>query len=478
MSVRWNWPRGLRGLGMALALGSVAAGALSTPALPALPGFGGGNDKNDACAAERAPILERKRQYDALRRSQIASAVGEGLKKGAVFFAGAMLNKYGLGNLGGQNPQPQQAGGPGFGGGGGFPGMPNVPGLGGASGVAGFGGMGALLSGSNLGAASKLQIPGVTLSPTGGALGGAGGDTRAIAAIAVVVAIAGTVEAYVQLKAAAANGDRNRLSQSIDDDAGLQIGVSQAIDAEEKALADCRARQAADLKTHLASASNDSDRRALTRQRSGLEGALKQDVDLTGGVVGQQAGLAKTFTQGRAMSENKSEADVLGAQAPAYEDKASTTALQLPAAAVNPNTVTAVSNSASAKPALPSYTTSHPTAFRATPAPKGKLVRSLAAGATVKAVKDPGNAAWIQVDLGDGTQAYARASDLTRVKTPTLAAPNNIREHNREVLQAKADGPNRLKSLLTDVQARRGGARMLAQAAGVRAGRSVMMVVG
>jgi hypothetical protein len=470
MNARWSWRRTARGLGVGLALASVLAGSTARPALPALPGFGGGNDKNDACAAERAPILERKRQYDALRRSQIASAVGEGIKKGAVFFAGAMLNKYGLGNLGGQNAQPQPAGGPGFGGGG-FPGMPNVPGLGGASGVAGFGGMGALLSGSNLGAASKLQIPGVTLSPTGGALAGAGGDTRAIAAIAVVVAIAGTVEAYVQLKAAAANGDRNRLSQSIDDDAGLQIGVSQAIDAEEKALADCRARQAADLKTHLASASNDSDRRALTRQRSGLEGALKQDVDLTGGVVGQQAGLAKTFTQGRAMSENKSEADVLGSQAPAYEDKASTTALQLPAAAVNPNTVTAVSNSAPAKPALPSYSTSHPTAFRATPASKGKLVRSLAAGATVRAVKDPGGAAWVQVDLGDGVQAYARASDLTRVKTPALAAPNNIREHNREVLQAKADGPNRLKSLLTDVQARRGGARMLAQAT-ARAGRA------
>ena len=326
--------------------------------------------------------------------------------------------------------------------------------------------MGALLSGGALAQASRLQIPGVTLSPTGGALaGGIGGDTRAIAAVAVVVAIAGTVEAYVQLKAAAANGDRYRLAQSIDDDAGLQVGVSSAIDAEEKALVDCRARQAADLRTHLASASNESDRHALARQRTGLEGALKQDVDLTGGVVGQQATLAKTFTQGRAMSENRSEADVLGGQAPAYEDKASTTPLQLPAAAVNPNTVTAVSN-APAKPQAsagpPSFTTSHPTPVRASPAARAKLVKSLPAGTTVQALKDPAGGEWVTLDLGGGSQGYARAADLTRVKGPQLAAPNNIREHNKEVLAARADGPDRLKTLLTDVQARRGGRPVLA----------------
>ena len=454
MTYPGNLTRASRGAGLALALAASVAGPMSSTAMPGLPGFGGGNDKNDACAAERAPILERKKQYDALRRSQIASAVGEGLKKGAVFFAGAMLNKYGIG---------------GGGGGGGFPG---IPGLGGggtpattpAAGVAGFGGMGALLSGNSLAEASRLQIPGVTLSPTGGALaGGVGGDTRAIAAVAVVVAIAGTVEAYVQLKAAAANGDRYRLAQSIDDDAGLQVGVSRAIDVEEKALADCRARQAADLRTHLASASNDTDRHALVRQRTGLEGSLKQDVDLTGGVVGQQASLAKTFTQGRAMSESRSEADVLGGQAPAYADKASTTALQLPAAAVNPNTVTAVSNKATpaAAPA-PSYTTNRAATVRAGPGAKAKALKTLPAGTKVQAVKDPAGADWVTLDLGAGSQGYVRAADLTRVKGPQLAAPNNIREHNKEVLAARADGPDRLKTLLTDVQARRGGRQLLA----------------
>jgi hypothetical protein len=457
MDKRVGWRGVIRGVGLALAFaGMVSSTMVNTTAMAALPGFGGGNDKNDACAAERAPLLERKKQYDALRRSQIASALGEGLKKGAAFFAGAMLNKYGLGGLTGQSggsaPQPAA--------------MSGFAGIGGASGIAGFGGMGALLSGANLAAARNLQIPGVTTSATGGALiGGAGGDTRAIAAVAVVVAIAGTVEAYVQLKAAAANGDRNRLARSIDDDAGLQIGVSQAIDAEEKALADCRARQVADLKTHLASASNDSDRRAATRRRTGLEGSIKQDVDLTGGVVGQQTTLAKTFTQGRAMSENKSEADILGGQAPAYVDKASTTPLQLPAAAVNPNTVTAVSNNGPPPPPPPpSYTVARAATARGAPNLKAKAVKSLAVGTKVQAVRDPAGAVWVLLDLGDGSQGFVRAAELTRIKTPALAAPNNIREHNKDVLAARDDGPNRLTSLLTDVQAHRGARPMLAMA--------------
>ena len=454
MNGRWNWKRATRRIALALAL--VATVSAPMPSV-ALPGLGGGYDKNDACAAERAPILERKKQYDALRRSQIASALGEGLKKGATFFAGAMLNKYGS----------SIPGIPGFGGGNATPAA--APG----GGIPGFGGMGALLSGNNLAAASHLQIPGVTLAANGGALvGGAGGDTRAIAAIAVVVAIAGTVEAYVQLKAAAANGDRIRLSQSIDDDAGLQIGVSRSIDAEEQALAACRARQVADLHAHLASASNDSDRRGLSRQRTGIEGAIKQDVDLTGGVVGQQVTLAKTFTQGRAMSESRSEADVLGGQAPAYEDKASTTPLQLPAAAVNPNTVTAVSNAPPPPPAAPSYTAARATTVRASPSAKAKTVKTLAAGTQVQAVKDPAGAAWITLDLGGGDQGYARAADLTRIKGPTLAAPNNIREHNKAVLAAKNDGPDRLKTLLTDVQARRAGRHLLAAVAVKKAARA------
>jgi hypothetical protein len=456
-----GWRKMARNLGLVLALAAMVSSTTASLATAGLPGFGGGgNDKNDACAAERAPILERKRQYDALRRSQIASAVGEGLKKGAAFFAGAMLNKYGLGGLTGQPSAPTPTAGPSFGG------------IGGANGIAGFGGMGALLSGNTLAAAAHLEIPGVTMSPTGGALAGAGGDTRAIAAVAVVVAIAGTVEAYVQLKAAAANGDRNRLARSIDDDAGLQIGVSLAIDAEEKALADCRARQVADLKTHLASASNDSDRRTISRQRTGLEGSIKQDVDLTGGVVGQQATLAKTFTQGRAMSESKSEADILGGQAPAYADKASTTPLQLPAAAVNPNTVTAVSNNEPPPPPPPpSYTAARAVTVRVSPSAKAKALKSLPAGTAVQAVKDPAGGLWVQVDLGGGSQGYVRAADLTRVKTPQLAAPNNIREHNRDVLAARDDGPNRLKSLLTDVQAHRGARPMLAMGPARRAAR-------
>lgn len=429
-----RWRQAVRGMGFALAFVATIGGAAQSGAMPF--GLGGGDNNTpemNACAAERAPILERKRQYDALRRSQIAAAVGEGLKKGSLFFAGAMLSHYGLGGLLNPGGGAQAAGGDGL----------TV-------------GVGGLLSATSLGQAAQLQIPGVTLAANGSTLGASvsGNNTRAIAAVAVVVAIAGTVEAYVRLKEEAANGDRLRMAQSIDDDAGLQVGVSRSIDAEEQALDACRQRQVTDLKQHLASASNDTDRRTLSHESSRLKGAIQQDVDLTGGVVDQQATLAKTFTQGRAMAENRSEADVLGGQAPAYADNASTTPLQLPAPAVNTDTVTPVSTETPAAAPVTSFITTRATIVRAAPSAKGKKLKTLDAGASVQPLKDPVGADWVALDAGGGATGYVRFADLTHPKGPTLAAPSNIREHNKAVLAARDDGPTRLKTLLTDVQAR------------------------
>ena len=434
-----GWRRAVRGAGLALALIATMAAASQSLAFPFGLGGGDNSPEANACAAERAPILARKKQYDALRRSQIASAVGAGLKQGGMFLAGALLNHYGLGGLLGHGQSDQAA-----------------PESGGSG-----GGFGALLSAGSLGQAAQLQIPGVTLAANGGALGRpvSADDPRAIAAVAVVVAIVGTVEAYVQLKAQAANGDRLRLAQSIDDDAGLQVDVSRSIDAEEQALAACRARQVADLNQHMASASNSADRSNLSHQRSRLNGAIQQDVDLTGGVVDQQATLAKTFTQGRAMAENRSEADVLGGQAPAYEATASTTPLQLPAAALTP-AVTPVSTGAAPAPTpapIAAYVTTRDTAVRAGPSAKSKRLDTLKTGAVVQPLQEP-DGAWVTMDAGGGAKGYVRLADLARPKAPVLAAPNNIREHNKAVLAARDDGPDRLKSLMTDVQAhRRGG---------------------
>jgi hypothetical protein len=433
---------------LAFALFAVVVGPLGSVATALdLPGRGGDSAEVNACAAERAPIVEREKQYEAVRRSHIAAAVGEGVKQGAAFLAGALLQRY----------------------------VSNIPG--GSRISVGVG----LLNPANLSEAGKLQIPGVTTAAGAGAFAGAalgGNSTRAIAAMAVVVAIAGSVEAYVRLKQEEADGDRYRMANSIDEDARRQIEVNRAIAAEESALAQCRARQVSDYRQHLASASNDQDRRALGRERNSLQGAIQKDVDLTGGVVGQQASLAKTYTQGRAMTEGRSEADVLGGQAPAYADTASTKPLQLPPAQPAKGAAPAGKLAALAKkiapppppppPAAPAptYVAIRSTPVRSAPKAGAMVLTNLAKDRQVQpsgpASDDP---AWVSVDTGRGVIGYVKVSDLAKAAQgpaggksaqgpagPQLAPPQNIREHNRAVLTAREEGPDRLKTLLTNVQ--------------------------
>ena len=63
---------------------------------------------------------------------------------------------------------------------------------------------------------------------------------------------------------------------------------------------------------------NDKDRKAIRRERTELFGALKKDVDLTGEVVEQHTGMAKTFTQGRAMTAGPAVLQGPGQRAPAH----------------------------------------------------------------------------------------------------------------------------------------------------------------
>jgi uncharacterized protein YgiM (DUF1202 family) len=409
---------------LALAAGLVAALVLEMQSPAVGTGLvGGGGGQIDPCAAERAPILERQKQYEAVRRSKLSAALGAGLKKGAMFFAGQMVNRY-LPTLGGTAPAT---------------GIPVLT----------------LLNPANLAEAGKLEIPGVTTPAGAGAFGGAiagSSDTRAMAAMAVVVAIVGTVEAYVQLKEQEAAGDTIRLATSIDEDAGRQIEVNHAIAAEEAALSACRTRQAADYKGRLSAASNADDRHALARDKTALQASIKKDVDLTGGVVDQQAGLAKTYTQGRAMAEGKSEADVLGGQAPAYAAAASTTPLKLPP----PPNGKPVQPTAPPPPLpSPTWNTTQAATLRAAPNTKARVVANVDAGARVEVAADAqDNAGWTPVTVA-GKAGYLRTSGLKKTTPtgPTLAAPSNIREHNRAVLAARDEGPNRLKTLLTDVQA-------------------------
>ena len=430
-----GWRRAVLGAGLTAAL----IGQLQSSA-SALALSGGGNKSADACVAERAPIVERQKQYQAIHHSHLGGALAAGLKTGAIFAAGQVLGHY----LPGLSPLGRGGGG---GGGGGF----------------------SFFNPASLSEASSLSIPGVTTAAGGGMFGGGSlgsGDSRAMAAMAIIVAVVSTVEAYAQLKEEESGGDNIRLARSIDDDARRQVDVSRAITAEETALDACRARQVTDYKAKLTTASNDQDRRALARDRNALQGALKSDVDLTGGVVEQQASLAKTYTQSRAMSENKSEADVLGGQAPAYAATASTTPLKLPPPPKN----AATSGPAKATDAplkrgggvitapsapTPVWTASRAVTVRAKADVRGRSVAAVAAGGQVDVVENAGApSGWSQVNVG-GASGYVRTASLTKSTpaAPRLAPPSNIREHNRAVLAARDQGPNRLKSLLTDVQA-------------------------
>jgi len=448
----------MRQAAVLLALGAMVAGDLRAEPFRAAGGGRGGD--SDVCAAERAPILERQRQYQALKRSRVAKAAGEGLKKGAGFFAGAMLSRYaggGGGSSGGGGGLGALASGLPFGG------LPFGGGKSKAAPSPAPGGMaGGFLNAGVLSEASGFSIPGVTVGAGGSRMAsGLGGDTKAIAAVAVIVAIAGTVEAYVRLKEAEANGDRARMVRSIEDDAGRQIPVSRAIAQEEAALAACLQAQVIDVDQHLASASNTSDR----RQRASLIKAIHRDVDLTEDVCDQQATLAKTYTQGRAMTEGRSESDVLGGQAPAYADKASTDRLRMPDAP-DAKVQKVSTKAAPAPPPPPTYSASRATVIRAAPNAKARALSSVAAG-TVVPVRDFTGDTWVTVETSTGGVGYVLADHLavsdgaTATATPRgggggggrFAAPSNVREHNKAVIQARDQGPNRLKSLLTNIEA-------------------------
>ena len=404
---------------------------------------GSGSKQADACAAERAPILERQKQYQAIHHSHLGAALTAGLKAGATFVAGQMLGHY-------------------------LPGMPFGHSGGGGGGSGGF----SFLNPANLSEAGALSIPGVTTAAGGGVFGGGNlgsGDTRALAAMAIIVAVVSTVEAYAQLKEEESGGDNIRLATSIDDDARRQVEVSRAIASEEEALDACRARQVSAYKVKLSGASNDQDRHAAARDRTVLASAIKSDVDLTGGVVEQQASLAKTYTQSRAMSENKSEADVLGGQAPAYAASASTATLKLPPPknATSSKATTASDTGAPLKRGggtlaaraaspPPTWTAARALTVRSAADNKARPVGSVAGGAPVEVTEAQGGPAGWSLITAAGISGYVRTSSLVKSAAPAgprLAPPSNIREHNRAVLVARDQGPNRLKTLLTDVQA-------------------------
>jgi len=459
----------LRGRSLRLSVSAVALLSMSVQ-----PVLAQGRDSVlNACATERAGLVKLDKEYDELKRSKMAAAVGEGLKQGAMVLAKGVASggipvgrggrSGGFGGLGGVGglmgavgglamqqaaQQPQQA---------------NAPA------TAGF-----VFGQDMLSGAMGLNVPGVT---SYGGFGSGGDNMKAYAALAVLVAIVATADAYAKLKEQEAGGDLQKASFNIDQDAARQLTVSRQIVEDGNALVDCRARQLADINTRLASAANDRDRRAIRRERTDLVAALKKDIDVTGDVVEQHTGMAKTFTQGRAMTDGLSEADVLGGQAPAYAEAPDTTKLSMPTSGPAP-----AGQQQAAAPPPPAPPPSDLVALkasvvRAAPVASAAVLMNLPAGRPIQPKNAQPDGGWWEIDVA-GAPGYVRASDVgpkgsapvqqaraggkgrgqaqQQAKAPppppVPAGPTNIRAYNQSVIAARDNGKGRLSSLMTDIQ--------------------------
>jgi hypothetical protein len=458
-----------------------AVALLSLTVQPVMAQGKGGKDAIlNACAAQREPLQKLDKEYADLKKSKMSAAIGEGLKSGAMVLAKGVAS----GGI------PLGRGGGGFGGG--LGGMGSLMGaVGGmamqnaaaqqaqAGGAPGPAPAASMMFGQDmLTGAMGLNVPGV--SGYGGFGGGGGDNMKAYAALAVLVAIVATADAYAKLKEQEAGGDLKKASFNIDQDAGRQLAVSRSIVDNGAALVECRSAQLTDINNRLASASNDKDRKAIKRERTELTGALKKDIDLTGGVVDQHANMAKTFTQGRAMTDGTSEAEVLGAQTPAYATAASVTKLSMPKAGA----ALAQDQAQQATPAAappPALVTVKAAVVRSAPVASASAVTSLPVGSPLQARTSAADGGWWEVDAG-GQTGYVRASEVgppgsapaAPVQTaakggakgkgaaakpspppppPAPVGPSNIRAYNQSVIAARDNGKGRLSSLMTDIQA-------------------------
>jgi hypothetical protein len=432
----------------------------------------------NACDTQRAPLVKLDKEYDDLKKSKMSAAIGEGLKTGAMVLAKGVMS----GGIGGR--------GGGFGGGG----------LGGMSGLMGGVANMAMQSAAQqqtaqggapagpspasmmfgqdmLSGAMGLNVPGVSNI---GFSGGGGGDSmKAYAALAVLVAIVATADAYAKLKEQEAGGDLKRASFNIDQDAGRQLAVSRSIVDNGNALVECRSAQLTDINTRLASAANDKDRKTIRRERTDLVNALKKDIDVTGGVVDQHTGMTKTFTQGRAMTDGASEAEVLGNQAPAYATAPATTKMAMPKQGASGGAQVQQANYSQQPVAAPppALVAIRAAVVRSAPVASAGAVKSLPVGSPLQAKNSQADGGWWEVDVA-GVTGYVRAADVgppgsapaapatppakgargkaagppPKAAPPAVQGPTNIRAYNQSVIAARDNGKGRLSALMTDIQ--------------------------
>jgi len=452
-----------------------AVALLSLTVQPVMAQNKGGKDAIlNACATQREPLQKLDKEYTDLKKSKMSAAIGEGLKTGAMVIAkgvasgGIPLGRGGGGGFGGMGGMGSLVGG-----------MASMAMQSSAQQQAQAGGApasappaAAMMFGQDmLTGAMGLNVPGVS------GYGFSGGDNmKAYAALAVLVAIVATADAYAKLKEQEAGGDLKKASFNIDQDAGRQLAVSRSIVDSGNALVECRSAQLTDINTRLAGATNDKDRKAIRRERTELTSALKKDIDLTGGVVDQHTNMAKTFTQGRAMTDGSSEADVLGGQAPAYATSASVTKVSMPKG--NAPAGGGGQAQAAAPAAAPAALVAIKAAtVRAAPTGSAAAVKTLPVGTSIQAKAGAAEGGWWEVDggyvrasevgppgsapaapvqaaapAGKGGKGKGGAAAKAPPPPPAPVGPTNIRAYNQSVIAARDNGKGRLSSLMTDIQ--------------------------
>lgn len=307
-------------------------------------------------------------------------------------------------------------------------------------------------------AAAGVFLAGSSLGGFFGSGHNASNERTTTAAVAVAAALTVSVATYISLKGQ--SDDRRALARSIEQDAGGQIPQGRTLVGQARALAECRARQVDMFKTRQAAAT-DADRRKMRREGDQILAAIKADIALSDKVVGYQADLAKTYTQARAMADHRSEAQVLGDQRPAYADAASTTPLDLPSKSVTTTPQTPYPPEPPPPPPPPPeviLVVQKASPVRETPTAKGKLLMTLPARREIKASDPAAVNGWWRIDVA-GSAGYLRETAVSVKSAPAGPPPparqeqaDNVREYNKVVLEARDEGPDRMRTLLTSFQ--------------------------
>lgn len=412
------------------------------------------------CATEREALVERQKEYSDLRRARLTSTFAADAKVGlSLLMASNPL--FSLASMARQAGQISNA-----------VNTMNGKGAAGAGGANANGQPASPESNAMMTEALTLKVPGLGPPPSSqpGQAGQAGHekDARALLAISVVTAISGNLDLYIKIKQEQFGNDTKLMALSIDGDAASQVGVTTDTASQVKLLADCRSRQVADYKAKLAAAADDKERKQLTRGQASLRTAVSTDLDLGQDLTEQHTTVARTLTQALALAEAKSEAEILGDQAPAYAAEASRAASRLvPIAGLN-----------TPPPPKPSFITTRATVARSAPNAKASVVMNLPAGRTViLSGHSAQDLSWWEIDVA-GTPAYVPGADLAepgaaaaapapdapgkrkgKGKTQVAAAPPpppppppNVQALNHQALAARTGGVDLLRSLNADLQ--------------------------